>query len=113
MYRGIGGVKDISSYIKGNIVSFRRLTATSKSQSRALGFAMKKPLHVLFEIFSIDGRDISPLSQFGTEQEVLFLPHSHFRIVDIKIIREDSNKKHSKENVKKEIEIKGNDDEMY
>eukprot|EP01084_Bolivina_argentea_P204957 350120_1 len=86
VYRGIPGIKDISAFNKGRIVSFRRVTATSMSSTRALGFAMKKPAHVLLQIFSIDGRDISPISKFTTEKEVLFLPHSHFKVLDISII---------------------------
>eukprot|EP01083_Nonionella_stella_P228838 810650_1 len=87
VYRGISGVTDLSGYEKNKIVSFRRLTATSKSQVTGLFFAQRRKPSVLFEILSIDGRDISALSGFAGEEEVLFLPHSHFKITEIKIIK--------------------------
>eukprot|EP01083_Nonionella_stella_P122095 367158_1 len=86
VFRGINGIQDISCYRKGNTISFRRVTATSMDYRRALDFAMRKPAHLMFEIFCVDGRDISGISKFSTEKEVLFLPHSHFKIVDVQII---------------------------
>eukprot|EP01083_Nonionella_stella_P099563 279944_1 len=92
VYRGISGVSDLSGYEKNAVVSFRRVTATTKSKEMALFFAQRRSPSVLFEIVSMDGRDIASLSTFKGEEEVLFLPHSHFKILDIKLIKQRRSK---------------------
>lgn len=49
----------------------------------------KKP-QVLFELNCIDGRDITALSRYPAEEEILFLPHSYFKVESVKVISSSS-----------------------
>ena len=71
------------SYIVGNVVCWKSITATSVNENIALKFARSRKPSVLFEILSIDGRNISILSRYAKEEEILFLPFSYFIVCNV------------------------------
>ena len=81
IYRGLHGVSSLHGYQIGKHVCWPNIVATSKKRDFALKFAIARQPSVLFEIVHIDGRDISKISQFPKEEEVLLLPYSHFLVV--------------------------------
>ena len=94
MYRGISGLKDLSGYKKGEVVCWKRLSAFSKNKAESLRFCLKYSAHhALFEVNSIDGRYIAPISRYSKEEEVLFLPHSHFKVLQDPIKMKDEKSK--------------------
>lgn len=56
--------------------------STSKSRYRARRFAGKSD--ILFEVHGRSGRDISAVSEFRRQREVLFAPERRFRVVSVK-----------------------------
>ena len=91
VYRGFSGVQDLAGYAKGDIICWKRLSAFSKKKEVAINFMFEndaKP-RALFEVLSIDGRGIGKLSAHPHEDEVLFLPYSHFKVLDVEIMNKD------------------------
>jgi hypothetical protein len=77
LWRGMSGV----NVKKGQTIVFKDFTSASKSKAEAQKFASG----CLFEIHTWNlGADISSLSMFPHEQEVLLAPYSRFRVSDIK-----------------------------
>ena len=78
-----------------NISQLKLKLTSSKNSSNTIDNASKNinDVKVLFEINSIDGRDITDFSMYGDEEEVVFLPFSHFRV--IKVERKEYNLRRS------------------
>eukprot|EP01084_Bolivina_argentea_P148941 260287_1 len=92
LYRGYGGIKDLAGYTEGKIFCWKRITAFSKSKQSALRFMRrknKKP-QALFELVGIDGREITKLSKYQDEEEVVFLPYCHFKIISVNVISDEN-----------------------
>ena len=97
VYRGIRGLKDLSGYQKGCTVCWKRISAFSKKREKSLDFLKgNEPHYLLFEVRSIDGRYIAPVSRYPQEEEVLFLPHSYFKVLEdpVKMKDEKSGKEY-------------------
>jgi len=80
----------INEYAVGKIVMFHGFTSTSKKPEPAKFFIQKeekdgKIKPVYFEIHSLSGRNISDLSFYPTEDEVVFRPFTSFKITEMKI----------------------------
>ena len=91
VYHGICGVNDLSGYKKGCVFCRKRFFGFSKNKRQSLSWMLKRdqPNHLLFEVNSIDGRYIAPISRYSKEEEVLFLPHSYFKILQDPIKMKD------------------------
>lgn len=89
LYRGFGGMKNLSSYEKGRIICWQRITAFSKQEAVAVKFMKKSKDNpkILCQVISVDGRGISKISKYETEDEVLFLPYSYFKVIDVNLIK--------------------------
>ena len=83
VYRGINGLKDLKGYKKDKVVCWKRISAFSQKKKESLDFCLEgEDHHLLFEVNSIDGRNIAPISAYPHEEEVLFLPHSYFKVLE-------------------------------
>ena len=69
---------------KGQTIVFKDFTSCSKKQDVARGFAGGSG--VLFQINTWkNGANISSISVYPTEDEVLLAPYSKFKVTDIKV----------------------------
>jgi len=83
IWRGVkGDVRE--KFVKDQEVVFSAFTSCSEGLSSAGGnFFGKKGLRTLLNIKSYQGRDISPYSSFSREKEILLLPNSRFKVIDV------------------------------
>jgi len=86
VYRGFRGVSDLTGYYENNTICWKGVTAASTKLEVAIRIANGEPLNVIFEIESIDGRNVSALSHSTNDlsEDVLFSPYSHFRVLEVK-----------------------------
>ena len=70
--------KEIDTYQVGAIVAWFQYSSSKKGDSPDASFA---PRNCYFHIHSLTGRRIQEFSNFPTEDEVLFLPHSVFLVL--------------------------------
>jgi len=83
VFRGIPNIGDkLFDYPEGEIICWKTVTAFSKQVKVAHKFA-KGQAGVLFEVDVLSSREISQLSFYPNEEEVLLLPYSHFQIVEV------------------------------
>jgi hypothetical protein len=80
-FRGLTNYRDVSEYKKNAFIRWPAFSAMSKDKSKALKFAKNNGL--LFEVEVLSGRDISKLSMYPHEKEVLLMPYSQFEVVDV------------------------------
>lgn len=66
---------EVTSHVVGSIVTFPAFTSSSADMT------FKWALNVRYTISSSTGRDISAISRFPKEREVLFPPKSSFRVL--------------------------------
>lgn len=66
---------ELLDYIVGNTVTFEAFSSSSANMS------LFWPLNVRFTIISNSGRDISSVSRYPKEKEVLFAPKSRFKVL--------------------------------
>ena len=81
VYRGFKVQKDVDVYKKGEIVNWKTVNALSKKKEVARGFSSSNGM--MFEVAVFSSRDISSLSQYQFEEEVLILPYSRLEVIDV------------------------------
>jgi len=81
VYRGFKNYQDLKTYQKGELVYWTTVSALSKNKDTAKGFSNAKG--TLFEVEVFSSRDISSVSAFPTEDEVIMPPHSCFEVIDV------------------------------
>ncbi len=81
VYRGFSNYQDFQVYQKGKLVIWKTVNALSKDKATAKGFS--NSAGTLFEAEVFSSRDISSISVFPTEDEVIMTPYSCFEVVDV------------------------------
>lgn len=81
VFRGLKNFRELSQYPKNKIICWPTISAMSKHRECALKFTDQTG--ILFEVEVLSGRDVSKLSVFPKEAEVLVMPYSHFEVVDV------------------------------
>jgi hypothetical protein len=81
VYRGFKNYRDTTLYKKGEYVYWPRLSSLSKSKEVATNFSNSNGS--LFEVQVLSAKDISNMSIFPNESEVLLLPHCGFLVEDV------------------------------
>lgn len=71
-----------SLYKMGNIVNWKTIPNLTKSLEIAARSANNKG--TIFEIDTISSRDISSISEYASNQEILLLPYVSFEVIDVK-----------------------------
>ncbi|CAF3847284.1 unnamed protein product [Rotaria magnacalcarata] len=70
--------KELELYMPGNLITWIQFSSSKKGKEVAEGTFQTR--NTFFKIYSITGRPIKDFSNFPTEDEVLFLPHSTFLV---------------------------------
>ena len=81
VYRGFKDYRDLKIYQKGKLVTWTTVSALSRNRTTAKGFS--NSAGTLFEVEVFSARDISSVSVYTTEEEVIMLPHSCFEVTDV------------------------------
>jgi len=83
VYRGMKNLQeeDLKPYKKGENIIWKSITGLSKKPDVAKRFSNAKGAILEVEVYS--SRDISSLSEYADEEEVLMLPYSCFEVVDV------------------------------
>jgi hypothetical protein len=77
-------------HTEGSVIQARGFTSTSTSKDDAAAFEGRKPVRVRYTIKDSGfGVDVSPMSKFSDENEVLFAPGTGFRVVSSKYAQKD------------------------
>eukprot|EP00727_Mastigamoeba_balamuthi_P006892 m51a1_g2823 putative ubiquitin family protein (979) ;mRNA; f:185826-189288 len=80
-YRGIRDFELTAEYAPGSLVMWPMVSGLSQDPQQARSFSNERG--VLFEVDALTARDVSPLSFYPDEREVLLLPYSHMRVVSV------------------------------
>lgn len=80
-FRGIKNYRKLEDYKKGDIVSWNRISALSKNRKIAEAFSDQTGM--IFIVEALTAREISGISMYSGEEEVLLMPHCHFQVVDV------------------------------
>jgi len=87
-FRGFKHFKNVSDYEKGSIVCWNNIAALSKSFAVAQKFSKdengKDDTGTIFIVETLTARDISSISQYQEEEEVILQPYTYFEVVDVK-----------------------------
>ena len=86
VYRGISNVETLEHYDVGGHICWPGISSATTDKTQAIEIALEQQPSVVFEIMNIDGRNISHLSEFSEENEIVFAPYSHFLILDCNVI---------------------------
>ena len=84
VYRGLKNYRDLEAYKKGSTITWKTISAMSKSLDIAYKFSDKTGM--VFEVDVISSKDISKISVYSKEEEVLLLPYSCFEVIDVEDI---------------------------
>jgi len=80
-YRGFKKHRNLAEYKVGQTVCWKTISALSKNISVAEAFT--DPSGMIFEVEITSAHDISKLSMFPTEEEVVLLPYSYFDVIEV------------------------------
>jgi len=81
VFRGFKNYKDLNMYQKGKLVTWKTVSALSKDKKTAEEFSNEQG--TVFEVEVFSARDISSISVFPKEDEVIMPPHSCFEVIDV------------------------------
>jgi len=80
-YRGLRNYQDVNAYKKGELVNWKTISALSKDIQVAREFSNENG--TIFEVEVVSSRDISSISVFAEEEEILMLPYSCLEVIDV------------------------------
>jgi len=87
VYRGIKTVLSPDVYAEGKLITWQAFSSSTRRQMTTLDFVSILPgrmLHgSLFIIDSLTAKDIRHFSSLPGEEEVLFPPNSHFKVLEV------------------------------
>lgn len=83
VYRGVKNFQDTDLYKKGEYINWKNISALSKSPDIAKKFSNSKG--TIFEVEIMSSRDISKVSQYTSEEEIVLLPFACFEVIDVKV----------------------------
>jgi len=80
-YRGLKNYRDTNTYKKGQLVNWKTISALSKQENIARGFSNENG--TIFEVEVVSSRDVSSISIYAEEEEILMLPYSCLEVLDV------------------------------
>ena len=80
-YRGLRNYQDTNIYKKGQLVNWKTISALSKQEKVAKGFSNENG--TIFEVEVVSSKDISAVSLYAKEEEILMLPYSCLEVLDV------------------------------
>jgi len=80
-YRGLRNYRDTDTYKKGQLVNWKTISALSKKEKVARGFSNENG--TVFEVEVVSSRDVSSISIYAEEEEILMLPYSCLEVLDV------------------------------
>ena len=80
-YRGLKNYRDTTTYKKGQLVNWKTISALSKQEKVAKGFSNENG--TIFEVEVVSSRDVSSISIYAEEEEILMLPYSCLEVLDV------------------------------
>jgi len=80
-FKGVKNFQDKNLYKKGNYVNWKNISSLSRNVKNAHQTSNSKG--TIFEIEMMSSRDISKVSKYTSEEEILLLPFSCFEVVDV------------------------------
>ena len=81
VYRGLRNYQDLDTYRKGSIVNWRTVSGLSRLESIGKKFSNNEG--TIFEVDVVSAKDVSQVSVYPDEEEVILLPYSCLEVMDV------------------------------